>query len=116
MGTTSTGLPYPDGTAPVRDGDNAIKALADELNTRVPWKTYQTSGGYSTNAYGGIVLTVPFASTILAVAIAAVESPIAFRRSTAAPAGQCWINAFNTTDGTLVASTFIIMDIIVMGY
>jgi hypothetical protein len=116
MGTTSTGLPYPDGTAPVRDGDNAIKALADELNTRVPWKTYQTSGGYSTNAYGGIVLTVPFASTVLAVGSVAMEQSIGLRRSTAAPANQAWINAYNTQNGDLVVNTFLIIDIIVMGY
>jgi hypothetical protein len=116
MGTTSTGLPYPDGTAPVRDGDNAIKALADELNKRTPWKSVQTSGGYSTNAYGGIVLTIPFPSAVLAVGAVAMEQAIGLRRSTAAPAGQCWINAYNTMTGALVVNTFLVIDVIIMGY
>lgn len=33
-GQTANGLPYPLGTEPVRDGDNAIKALADALQVR----------------------------------------------------------------------------------
>jgi len=34
MGQTAGGLPYPEGTEPVRDGDNAIKALADAMQAR----------------------------------------------------------------------------------
>jgi hypothetical protein len=33
-GATADGLPYPLGTEPVRDGDNAIKNLADALQAR----------------------------------------------------------------------------------
>lgn len=33
-GTTAGGLPYPSGTDPLRDGDDAIKALADALQAR----------------------------------------------------------------------------------
>jgi hypothetical protein len=34
MGTTAGGLPYPDSTAPVRNGAAAIQALADALQLR----------------------------------------------------------------------------------
>lgn len=35
-GQSTHGLPYPTGTDLVRDGDNAIKALADAVDTFVP--------------------------------------------------------------------------------
>lgn len=35
MGSTSGGLPYPEGTAKVRDGDNDIKALADAMQAKL---------------------------------------------------------------------------------
>jgi len=34
MGQTAGGLPWPEGTDKVRDGDNAIRALADALQAR----------------------------------------------------------------------------------
>lgn len=39
MGSTSTNLklPYPGGTDLVRDGDNAMQALAERIETRMPW-------------------------------------------------------------------------------
>jgi hypothetical protein len=37
MGTTNKGYPYPEGTDLVMDGDNAIKALADTINYKLPF-------------------------------------------------------------------------------
>ena len=48
---TSNGLPYPLGADPISQGDDAIKALADELNKRVP---YRLAGG-SGVAVGGVL-------------------------------------------------------------
>lgn len=43
-GTTAGGLPYPLGTEPVRDGDNAIKSLADALQARGSGLLWQSAG------------------------------------------------------------------------
>lgn len=50
-GTTPGGLPYPSGTDLVRDGDNAIKALAE----KVEWKYGQLRQSY----IGGMFATGP---------------------------------------------------------
>lgn len=42
--TPTTGLPYPDGTAPVKDGDNAIGALALALDP--PWLAPSFGAGW----------------------------------------------------------------------
>lgn len=44
MGTTSNGLPWPAGTDPVVNGDDAIKALADALNVWVLDTGWVTTG------------------------------------------------------------------------
>lgn len=53
MGSTSGGLPYPEGTAKVRDGDNDLKALADAIQAKLlaPMATY-TPAVYGTHAVG----------------------------------------------------------------
>jgi hypothetical protein len=38
MGQTANGFPYPVGTDPVRDGDNAIKALAEAIESHFQTK------------------------------------------------------------------------------
>jgi len=116
MGTAPNGAPWPDGTAQLRDGDNAIKALADWVDSRAPYQMVLFSGGYTTNSYGGITFTLPF-PTVYAVAALYVGTgaPIGMQRSPAAPAGQVWANAYNTTNGDVVANTFIQVDVIVWG-
>jgi phosphoribosylaminoimidazole (AIR) synthetase len=60
---TAGGLPYPLGTEPVRDGDNAIKALADALQVRTLGYQFVASQVIvTTNAAGGfgITFTRPF--------------------------------------------------------
>lgn len=116
MGTTPHGAPYPEGTDKVVNGDDAIKALAQWVDPRAPYQVAIYSGGYTTNSYGGITFTLPF-QTVQAAAAAYVGtgSPIALQRSPAAPAGQAWINAFNTTNGSLVANTFIQVDVVIWG-
>lgn len=116
MGTSPNGAPWPDGTAQVRDGDNAIKALADWFDPRAPYVVAVYSGGYTTNSYGGITFNLPF-QTVHAAAVAYVGtgSPIILQRSPAAPAGQAWVNAINSTNGSIVANTFIQVDVVVWG-
>jgi hypothetical protein len=116
MGSEPNGAPWPDGTAQLRDGDDAIKALAQWADPRAPFRVAVFAGGYTTNQYGGITFTLPF-QTVNAAAVAYVGtgSPIMLQRSPAAPAGQAWINAINSTNGTLVANTFIQVDVVIWG-
>lgn len=55
-GTTTNGLPYPTGTDRVMDGDNAIQALAEEVDKDTglgPWKAYTPSFLGGTLGSGG---------------------------------------------------------------
>ena len=49
MGTTAGGLPYPDGTAKVVDGDNAMKALAEAVD-RNPYSALARAVGITYNS------------------------------------------------------------------
>jgi hypothetical protein len=59
MGTTPNGLPWPEGTAPVRDGDNAIKALAEKIDPRLPLGMTGVYGNYTVGAQGFCTVTFP---------------------------------------------------------
>lgn len=64
-GATTNGLPYPLGTEPVRDGDNAIKNLADALDRRgYGYRTEARTVVVTPNAAGGFAFNFarPFAS------------------------------------------------------
>jgi len=44
MGTTTGGLPWPEGTDLVRDGDNSIRALAEAIDPKLAkWQTTQNN-------------------------------------------------------------------------
>lgn len=120
MGTqwTPHGLPWPEPTNPVRDGAAAIRSLAEYVDPRVPWEVYATSGGYTTNQFGGIALTTPFNNVVLGVAQMRTSgyAPIVLQSSNGAPASTYWVNAYNVDDHSLVFNTFIVIDVIVMGY
>lgn len=54
MGSTAGGLPYPEPTAPVRDGAGNIKSLADKLEARGHGERIEERTVYCTmNAAGG---------------------------------------------------------------
>lgn len=60
MATTAGGFPYPVGTDKVRDGDDAIKALADVLQQRTLGLMFISSQVIvTTNAAGGFGVTFP---------------------------------------------------------
>jgi hypothetical protein len=73
-GTTPNGLPYPTGTDLIRDGDNAIQALAEAIDTRgggqrilrEAFVANADSGGVFSHAYPG----GPFGGTPVVVATA----------------------------------------------
>jgi hypothetical protein len=117
MGTTPHGAPYPDGTGKVVDGDNAIKALAEWIDPRSPWKVYATSGGYTTNSFGGIILTVPFTAVLGVAQLRTSAGTAVYLQSSSGPppAGQYWLNAFKLSDNTPQINTFLVVDVIVMG-
>ena len=65
MGATPSGLPWPEGTDLVRDGDNAMKALAEAVEARM-WATgvqglkFRHFGGfYATGADGRVWIVIP---------------------------------------------------------
>lgn len=75
MGTTDAGLPYPEGTDSVFEGDDAIHSLADAVNTYV-------RGGRATvvrdkNGDGTVHITFdpPFGAAPAMVAIAGTNYP-----------------------------------------
>jgi len=85
----------------------------------LPGKQYVTfSGGWTTNAYGGITFTVPFQTVDAASALLVGTGPIVFQRSSGAPAATVWINAINssTPGGTVIANTFVVLDVVVWGH
>jgi hypothetical protein len=60
MATTAGGWPYPLGSEPVRDGDNAIKAVADTAEKRLGTRAVRAARSDLTATTGGnfrIVLT-----------------------------------------------------------
>lgn len=116
MGQTSHQLPWPEPTAPVRDGAAAIRALAEVLDPRVPFQMTVISGGFTTAAGGGIAFTVPFQNVVGAAAMLVGSGAIGMQRASGSPPGQVWINPFNTTNGQLVTNTFMALDLIVWGY
>ena|SRR6478752_4790833 len=125
MGTTAKGAPWPDGTAQVRDGDNAIKALADWIDPLVAatpggvaLKAWVTSGGYTTNSQGGVAITVPFQTVIMGQANPQITAyGYSWNRaSTGPPPGTVWFNLVDVTARTFVPNAFSVMDVLVMGY
>jgi hypothetical protein len=56
MGTTNKGYPYPEGTDLVMDGDNAIKALANTINYKLPFAIW--AGRVSMSVTGTTSITV----------------------------------------------------------
>jgi hypothetical protein len=119
MGQTPHGAPWPDPASPTRDGAAAIRALAEWTDLRAPWQVYATSGGYTTNQFGGVAITVPFASAVLGVAQMRTSGGVGIflQSSNGAPANTYWLNAYSMSAGSpSVANTFIVIDVIVMGY
>ena len=92
MGSTAGGLPFPVGTDLVRDGDNAIKALADALQFRMGGYRFAASlvtadpinGGFTwfRVPLGGIPFTAP---------------PLVWVQMITQPSGQ-WVYTFNPYD------------------
>jgi hypothetical protein len=84
-GATAGGLPYPLGSEPVRDGDNAIKALADALQVR--GGAARTEARYlpSVGVAGGtcsVAFATPFAGSAVVSAFAGWPLTIASLVST----------------------------------
>jgi hypothetical protein len=96
MATTAGGLPYPVGTDKVRDGDNAIKALAEALDARsvTPGSTYGkfrfVNGMYATGTDGRVWIAIPGLTT----AAGAVASILGTERWIARP--------FQTSGGSIL--------------
>lgn len=62
MGTTAKGYPYPEGTDLVVDGDNAIKALAEAIDAKLPYAATAgrvASGNIAADGVKTISVTLP---------------------------------------------------------
>ena len=65
MGFTAGGLPWPEGTSLVRDGDNAIRSLAEAVETKYgPKRKHYIDKDINTDVNGLFSLTVPTTSVI----------------------------------------------------
>jgi hypothetical protein len=98
MGTTADGLPYPVGTDPVTNGDDAIKALADAIQLRGFGKYAQ---------YGRINLAVSGGNVRLDFPKRFAAIPVVFLCGAATTAGP-WtpvISVNNTTGEGLSATS-----------
>jgi hypothetical protein len=109
MGTTGTGLPYPEPTAQVRNGAADIKALADALTAQNPAaKLRFFSQSLTTNASGDIALPVPGVNVSGATAITWNATPATagayLARITGAPAATVWFRVFLASGAALVNS------------
>lgn len=76
---TAHGFPYPVGTDRVMDGDNAIQALAEKIDTLLAGMLVQggaipAASGTATSWSGSVTFPEPFAATPLAVVITGVSS------------------------------------------
>jgi hypothetical protein len=56
MGTTTNGLPFPEGTDRVADGDDAIKALANAVDAKA---LFTSDSGWLSPQSAGFVITTP---------------------------------------------------------
>lgn len=88
MGSQTTGLllPYPVGTDRVMDGDNAIQALAERIEARMPWgwlaytETTVDSGNISNTEIGiglNLVVTVPAGRRVKLSTMVSIQSTVA---------------------------------------
>jgi hypothetical protein len=97
MGTTATGLPYPEPTAPVRDGAVAIKALADALTLQTAQaKLKFFNAALTTNGTGDIAIVTGLATINGVVATMYGSDTVAKTciRLNGAPAGSVWLRVF----------------------
>ena len=119
MGNTAqAGLPWPEPTAPVRDGAAAMRALAEALDPRVPLKVFAGSGGYTTNSGGGLALTVPFQTVTFGLAWTEINAYGYgwYRASTGPPPATVWFNFVDLAARAYVPNIFAIINYIVMGF
>lgn len=117
MGQTTSGLPWPEPTAPVRDGASAIRALAESLDKRLPYdQMVMGRGGYTTNGYGGIIVNVAGFTVVGLVAVTEQEGYSCTKPQGTPPVGQIWINVFSTSNGSLATNTFILFNFIAFGW
>jgi hypothetical protein len=115
MGTTGTLLPYPEPTAPVRDGAAAIKALADRLTVQTPApRLWFAAAGYSTNGTGDIAVQTALGAVDGGLIILSGTGVVTWAKLTGAPPGVLWFRAYGA-GGAPVASTFLAVNIFAWG-
>ena len=101
--TTPNGYPWPNGTEPVRDGDNAIKALAEKVDPRLPLGMTGIYGNYTVNASG--FCTVTFPRRVAVGTVTYVGSFAVFFSINAIAGNDIQVAVRNGDTGALVPST-----------
>jgi hypothetical protein len=106
---TAKGFPYPLDTDPVNQGDDSIKALADKLETAVPFAMAAgvlNTAALAINAGVGTAVTFPAGrfSVIPCVAVSHDSNGYTFALAAGTTAGGTTLRAFNpsgaATSGT----------------
>lgn len=117
MGTTANGLPWPEPTAPVRDGAAAVRALAEAVDPKAPFKVFAGSGGFTVNAQGGIAINLPFQTIVTGIAAAQTTAyGYGWNRASGSPAGVVWFNFVDIVAHTTAPNVFAVIDYYVVGY
>src|SRR4029078_9899235 len=106
MATTVDGFPYPVGTDLVKDGDNAIKALAEALTGR----TARSAAGLITltgaaNTTRSQVLTMP--AGLFTVPPVVVVAPRTANSTRATPPLTLWSGGSPSTTAITIAGAFV---------
>lgn len=113
---TPGGLPYPESTASLSQGANDIKALALALDARLPYKTFHSYAGYSTNATGDVSVATTGISNNAGL-VATCEHPNGFyiTKMSGANTGVVFFRVF-AAGGAVLANGYIVLSLYTWGY
>jgi hypothetical protein len=92
-----------------------INEIVSFIGYQFPRHLKWVRGGYTTNAYGGIVISDLGFNIWGAVAIQEALGYACIKSDATPPPGTAWIDVFSTPNGAAAPNTFIILDAIIWG-
>jgi hypothetical protein len=83
----------------------------------LPIRIVASSGGYTTNQFGGVAIPVPFQTVVMGQGNAqATAYGYSWNRDPSAPAGNVWFQFTDVVAHAATPNVFAIIDWIAMGY
>jgi hypothetical protein len=113
---TATSLPYPEPSAPVRNGAADIRALADALTAQLPQSRLAFfNAAATTNGTGDVAFDTGLGSVngVVATMYTTATAAMTCIRLSGAPAGQVWLRVF--TGAAPLANTAVTYNAMVWG-